>query len=448
LKRLRWSVTDKKDFAQLVNDLTIFNNTLEKFVPAQQRAGLELALPLHFSGVEAIEDLEMLRQASEQYQSLQQLLDLRTFRINTENKRPSETMQRSFSTLQFGDLTEDKLKEPRILAKFAPPSGSSQMDTDVIVEWKGYDEAWVEEKRVIIRDRIESLARLLQRAGHVKNLQVLRCLGYVDDVPSSRFGFILALPSRPKAVEWSHIDEKSETVDDSTANNQRSSAPPQHITLYSILGSEMQSVPELGVRFSMATALCRTLLQLHAAGWLHKGIRSENVLLLDTDVSTLSELATAEKDLIRPWLVGFDYSRPDTDAAMSETLSTYSKLQDIYRHPDSIKNVGAANPVTTRYRRAFDVYSLGCVLLEIGLWIRLEEAWKEKYGNNPSVFKERLVEIWSKDLSRKCGKTYESVVRTCLQGMCHDQQSDAASVKNDLDVFYRDVICPLQGCVV
>jgi hypothetical protein len=101
---------------------------------------------------------------------------------------------------------------------------------------------------------------------------------------------------------------------------------------------------------------------------------------------------------------------------MTETLSTYSKLQDIYRHPDSIRVVGAANPVTTRYRQAFDVYSLGCVLLEIGLWIKLEEAWKDKYSQNPSIFRQRLVEVWSKDLARKCGKTYELVVRTCLQG--------------------------------
>lgn len=405
---------------------------------------------MHFSGIEGIEELETLRQASEQYQSLQQLIDLRTFRINTEDKRSTDSMERSFSTLDFGDLTEEKLKQPRIFAKYSPPYGFSGGKIEVLVEWKGYDDAWAEEKRIIIRDRLEALARLLQRVGHVKNLQVLRCVGYVDDVPSSRVGFILSLPVRPKPMVWSHIDEEGEPVAKTTS--QETLTPTQQMTLYSILGSDKELVPELGVRFSMAITLCRSLLQLHAAGWLHKGIRSENILLLDTDVnlglSPNGKPFAVDKDLIYPWLVGFDYARPDSDSAMTETLATYSKLHDIYRHPDSIKSVGAANPVTTRYRRAFDVYSLGCVLLEIGLWIRLEEAWKDKYSSTPAVFRQRLIEIWSKDLARKCGKTYESVVRTCLQGIGHDQQSDFASTKHDLDVFYRDVVCPLQGCVV
>jgi hypothetical protein len=434
LKRLRWSITDKGDLAQLIKDLTKFNDALEKFVPIQQRRGLELALPLHFSNVDSIDGLETLRLASERYQSLQQLLDLRTFRITGESNQSGETMQKNMDTLKTGTLTEKDLRKPRLPATFASESVFSVRNIDVLIEWKGYDESWSEEKRSVIRERIEALARLLQRVSHVKNLQVLQCIGYVDDVKHSRVGFILALPVHKKG-----------TLVSANTSQQTPKNPDQSGTLYSMLGSKMQFVPELGQRFSMAIALCRTVLQLHAVGWLHKGIRSENVLFVDGG----SETSTAGvADLTFPWLVGFDYSRPDTESAMTETLSTYSKLQDIYRHPDSIRVVGAANPVTTRYRRAFDVYSLGCVLLEIGLWIKLEEAWKDKYSQNPSIFRQRLVEVWSKDLARKCGKTYELVVRTCLQGIGTGPQNESVSGKIDLEIFHRDVVCRLQSCVV
>jgi hypothetical protein len=61
------------------------------------------------------------------------------------------------------------------------------------------------------------------------------------------------------------------------------------------------AVPSLEHRYRLAQALAIALFRLHLTGWLHKGIRSSNVVFLanpdDKDKS----------DLVRsPWLLGFD----------------------------------------------------------------------------------------------------------------------------------------------
>jgi hypothetical protein len=46
LQKLRWSVVDKTAFAQIIADLSGFNDALKLFIPPRQRLGLDLALPL------------------------------------------------------------------------------------------------------------------------------------------------------------------------------------------------------------------------------------------------------------------------------------------------------------------------------------------------------------------------------------------------------------------
>lgn len=438
LRRLRWSIIDKAAFAQLVGDLKAYNDALELYFPPQQRTTIGLALPLQFANVTSLDELESLREASEQYQALQQTLDLKTFRMKTEddNALTVPSLEKSMSSVTFPTPHTSSLHELRTPAKFQMKTAFSIDDVRVLIEWKAYNDSHDEDRKRVIRDRVKSLAALLNRAANAKNLNALQCLGYFDDIRSSRIGFILALPSpsgNPNLVSAQGVVQLG--------------ANPQIISLYSILGADKpsESVPDLGSRISLALTLARNLLQLHAAGWLHKGLRSENVLFFNSTPLTPS----APPEITHPHLVGFDYSRPDTDFAITETLTTYSKTQDYYRHPSSIQAIGAANPVTSRYRRSFDVYSLGCILLEIGLWRRLEEFWKDKYSKEPTLFRERLIALWSKDLGRMCGKTYEGVVRLCLNGISVPGNSEqSSSDKQDLDAFYQAVVCKLQSCVV
>jgi hypothetical protein len=72
-----------------------------------------------------------------------------------------------------------------------------------------------------------------------------------------------------------------------------------------------------------------------------------------------------------------------------------------------------------RYRRAFDIYSLGLILLEIGLWTPLKDIYKAKYAYE--TFKLRLEQFHYPSLAFAAGRTYESVVRRCLDDGLNDE---------------------------
>src|SRR5690606_29953377 len=60
----------------------------------------------------------------------------------------------------------------------------------------------------------------------------------------------------------------------------------------------------------------------------------------------------------------------------------------------------------------YDMYSLGLVLLEIGLWTPLSRLWKMKYSD--AMFKSRIENVYVKKLGPKCGNAYLQMVQLCL----------------------------------
>ncbi|EZF72145.1 hypothetical protein H105_05720 [Trichophyton soudanense CBS 452.61] len=78
----------------------------------------------------------------------------------------------------------------------------------------------------------------------------------------------------------------------------------------------------------------------------------------------------------------------------------------MYRHPDDRRTY------SDKSAWAYDLYSLGLVLLEIGLWTPIGRLWKLKYNN--SMFKSRIENVYVKKLAAKCGGAYMQVVQLCL----------------------------------
>jgi hypothetical protein len=92
---------------------------------------------------------------------------------------------------------------------------------------------------------------------------------------------------------------------------------------------------------------------------VHESFRSENILffprLLKTQESTKSE---DRLDISRPWVMGFEFSRPEFD--FSSGRPDKDVARNIYRHPERQKQ--PQRP----FSKVHDIYSLGVVLLEIG----------------------------------------------------------------------------------
>ena len=101
----------------------------------------------------------------------------------------------------------------------------------------------------------------------------------------------------------------------------------------------------------------------HAVGWLHKGINSKNILFVPSATDTDNVFTSARAG---PFLAGFGYSRAANVTEFSEIPLTSSE-DDFYCH------TAVVGPAPKCFRKLFDLYALGLVLLEIALWEKLSD---------------------------------------------------------------------------
>ena len=93
---------------------------------------------------------------------------------------------------------------------------------------------------------------------------------------------------------------------------------------------------------------------------VHESFRSENVLFYPK-TSPLGQHPPStgdEVDYSEPWLLGFEYSRPELD--FSAGFIDIDPSRDVYRHPE---RQGQPQKL---FNKLHDIYALGVVLLEIG----------------------------------------------------------------------------------
>lgn len=128
-------------------------------------------------------------------------------------------------------------------------------------------------------------------------------------------------------------------------------------TLYELLNEVPK--PSLTVRVSLARALAESIYHFHAINWLHKGIRSESILI--------ARLEGAQPDLSNPYISGFELSRPRIMDNMTEKPAL-DPLRDAYRYP-----AAQSSCPNQQYQKSYDLYSLGIVMIEIAYWKRLED---------------------------------------------------------------------------
>lgn len=241
-----------------------------------------------------------------------------------------------------------------------------------IIEWKKYDRRWQGIKRTELDGRIKNLAHLLHNKSKPEELRVLQCDGYFDNPADSRYGFVFTLP-------------------------QPSEGHP--ISLRELIGDKsFDQLPTLEERYQMAYSLGLSIAILHTAGWLHKSIRSHNVLFLKQNKRPV---------WTRPYLVGFEYSRPDARDESSEKPEQ-SKRFDIYRHPLS---QGTPNE---RYRKEFDYYSFGAILVEIAGWRPIWDVWAD--GTPSEKFRAQLIATAEQKVPHRMGRDYAEATLKCLNG--------------------------------
>ncbi|KAK0629175.1 prion-inhibition and propagation-domain-containing protein [Bombardia bombarda] len=215
----------------------------------------------------------------------------------------------------------------------------------VWVEWKTLgDVSNCSSKELESMGRTIALAEMLHMPKPA-SLHVPDCIGFFDDRQVSgadRYGWIFEMP------KGCHFYTRV-------------------VSLYSMLGQEWFR-PSLTQRVELAVMLCETVMNLHAANWLHKGIISENVIFFvsegdeaRTDDNDRDEGYFSGESRLQPLLSGFEYSRPE---GSETTARDADSVWDVYRWP----SLQRQHPTERDSRKTYDLYSLGLLLLEIAHW--------------------------------------------------------------------------------
>jgi hypothetical protein len=330
--------------------------------------------------------------------------------------------------IQIGDFTFDKTKSlARSTGVLQGPGSGHTGSRRVLVEWKRYEGLWDTEVGNDLFRRVELLAEFLKaasRGSNILDLRLLDCLGYCHDDKKARLGFVYAIP---KSV------------------GDRSS----YIRLHALMNGYHESrlnPPPLGDRMQLAKLLCNAMFGFHKAEWFHKSFSSYNILLFpdvdDPDAGTAETNEVSDYSVLSPYIVGFNNSRPSKPNEFSEPARPSNELRR-YWHPD-YKNV----PMQ-KYRHEFDYYSLGIVLLEIGLWSPLSVLMKEFEKADTDTFADTVRSSCCPALSSCIGSIYEGVVTDLLfafpEGRVRDGRNEQTPL-GELIEFQTRITKELEQC--
>ncbi|KAF2115727.1 prion-inhibition and propagation-domain-containing protein [Lophiotrema nucula] len=320
---------------------------------------------------------------------------------------------------------DDSGEGQRVEGYYQPPRSRK---TSVWIEWKTYEPPTFHSSGPDskILERVQKLAALLKE-NNTTEFRAPHCLGYFNDIdlesgePHCRFGLVFEKPSSAHPLT-------------------------RPVSLHALLTSSEVDMPSLTDRITLMQHLSETLERLHAVNWLHKGLRSSNVLFFSD--SGPNEISYAE-----PYLSGFDYSRPAMNDDMTEKPPENAR-EDIYRHP---RVQGSGNRDTSSgggYKKSYDIYSLGVIFLEVAYWKPIEQILdiKDLQNARPSVTikaRQRLLDEKEgilRFVKGHLGMRIEGVVKACLEGPGAFGVKDGLDEKTDAGGaqlgkgFYREVV--------
>lgn len=265
----------------------------------------------------------------------------------------------------------------------------------VLVEWKRVAKM-TPGFRPKVKKRLDNLARCLHpgEKSQRSDFHMMSCDGWFEDVDSCWLGIVYQLP--PSVDYEKEPLSLADILDD---------LPP----------------PSLGMRFKLAYQLAISLQKYHASKWFHKAFNSSNILFF-------FDQSTGELCLEEPYVVGFGSSRhKKLDATGTEGVDPDTNdYASLYQHPGVVKG----------FRAAYDVYALGCIMLELAHWktlVSLKEEFQQQRQTDNQTWVEALEEMASY-LGPKVGEIYEYAVGWCL--------CDVVTIREDKAIahFFRQIV--------
>ena len=287
----------------------------------------------------------------------------------------------------------------------------------ILIEWLKYGHHWQGQVNEQMFKRIEAVAQESGLCSRLQGCAFLPCSGYFHSEARLSFRLVWELPTSSNETKVQTLSEIITSTKD------------------------FRHRPSLGSRFRLARSLVTSLLSLHTAGWLHKSISPHNVLcLISKDCKSADWLESS-------FLAGLSRSREDDPSAFTEGPTT--STAKTYRHPEY-----AMRP--HRFRMDYDYFSLGLVLLEIGVWEYLDRSLKRLRIPFPQDLGPVLLEQRVPLLEHSMGSGYRYAVDACLRGLrvgstaINQETADADDTDTSRDAllleFQRRVVQPILEC--
>ncbi|VUC29225.1 unnamed protein product [Clonostachys rosea] len=446
-QQTRWVSGDKNALFELLGEIEKTNDLLLELLPSVLRVQVSRRAELTILN-EPLKDSLNLPKGSD----LKALASLKNWQlvhsdeadhqetvlpnsISTTHPKPSKASYRGYNIQDFkkGTLRHGEHRSLSVLN-----------DRNVMVEWKYYSKAHT--MRVEQVARLGDLADLLNTNELHKRFSTFPCGGLVHDIDNSRIGIIFRI---------TNMDQEQMLLRD----------------LQTVI-AELDTAPPMGQRFALARTLATAVHHLHSVHWFHKSIRSDNIVAVlpvgkllnpgNTFKKGLSELgdkakALQAREISQPgdplptfFLVGWDLSRPDHPSELSETLSVSTagfksrrNAIEMYSYPGT--NSKQKSGKRSRYRAEYDFYSLGIILLEIGLWRSVSTI--RASCSDDSTFRVRLRSDYCDRLLSRMGVIYWRVVQRCINNDFLPHETNDPDDSYALQAaFEKHVVSELEKC--
>jgi hypothetical protein len=297
-----------------------------------------------------------------------------------------------------------------------------------------------------------------------RRMSILKCAGYYHEQLLPRLSQFVLVYSSPAGLEsprslrdvltgpenMRHIQSFQEIQQRLTKDNRH---PPSIDKILKYIAGERRIAHPLNHRLQLANQLATAVLYVHSAGFVHKNINPENILLF-----TQPQSRSFPNALGYPFLVGFDRAR--SEQARSAHKGAVEIADCLYHHPERWGKV-----VWDKFSMAHDIYSIGIVLLEVGLWESFvfwippdmeryvtwaflrdmvdQEKQELKPGVNPAAVQQGFIDIAKKLLPQVMGDGYTNVVVACLSGIFSEDIASGAAAEMGM-LYIENVISKLE----
>ncbi|KAJ3761246.1 hypothetical protein EV360DRAFT_80416 [Lentinula raphanica] len=289
---------------------------------------------------------------------------------------------------------------------------------NVFVEARYFEERSSRDIQESVQD-VEKLAQVLHNVDPA-SMHILHCIGTVFQESFPRSLLLYDIPIMPAVdAQW---------------------------TLATALKNDKGLKPSLEVRIRFAVEISMAVMFTHSAGLVHKSIYPDNVLILENpDVDQCKCPVAVENHL------GFDAARLRDLSAYSEQVPETDDMRKLYHHPDR-QDASMEGGHVVRYGIRHDMYSLGIVLLELGMWKpvhkitrTLHDLAKNVTGTkpDPKKWQEALISAADANLAGAVGSKYTDAVLCCLKDTAVPTRE-----RQMREVFYERVLKQLKQIAV